>query len=274
MSLAPFLRCMQLSMRPVAGARNAYMRTGRVSRLRFSVLLFALLVGAAQAESGLRYLVGVEGQEFMPYSLAPNSNYQGFHRDLLDLFARTQGIEFDYVPLPYIRNAHLFLAGQLDFQFPDDPNWIPELKYKETIHYSQPAVDYTDAVLRMADDHGKGVEQLKRLGILSGWTPSAYYQRQQKGDLEFVERASLSALVHDLLQGDIDGIYANQRVMERYLGKRNLQSVIRVDKGLPYRKSGFCLASMRHPQLIEAFNRFLLEHAQEVELLKVRHQLR
>lgn len=255
-------------------------RTGllRVSGQKIGSLVLAAVAACCfsapvLSEAGQRYLVGVEGQEFMPYSLSLNSDYQGFHRELLDLFASAQGIQFDYIPLTYIRNSQLFLAGQLDFQFPDDPAWIPHLKGGDKIYYSAPAVSYIDGVMLMSVDHGEGLDQLKRLGILRGWTPSDYYQRQHDGLLELVEQDSLSALVHDLLQGNIDGIYINQKVMERYLRRRNLQTVIIADDNLPYRKSGFSLASIQHPELIEAFDQFLVSHAQAVESLKARYQL-
>jgi len=64
--------------------------------------LFALLfVADAQAE---HYVIGVEALPFSPhYSLDPQGQYQGFAREVFDLFAAHSGVQLSYRPMPVDR---------------------------------------------------------------------------------------------------------------------------------------------------------------------------
>ena len=77
--------------------------------------LFALVCsGAVSAQS---YVIGVERLAFAPhYSIDAQGQYQGFARELFDLFARTSGVELSYKVLPVEQLLPALLSGQVDFK--------------------------------------------------------------------------------------------------------------------------------------------------------------
>ena len=110
-----------------------------------------LLISPAQATS---YTVVVQNINYFPiYSANVDSgHYSGYVRDLLDAFALSEGIQFNYRLRPIRRMMLEYLEGNYDFAVPDNPNWNLPLKLGRRIHYSQPLLEFTDAVFVRAED--------------------------------------------------------------------------------------------------------------------------
>ncbi|BAN47649.1 ABC transporter substrate-binding protein [Metapseudomonas resinovorans] len=231
-----------------------------------------LCANGALAQS---YVVGVEKQSFQPhYWLGEQGEYQGFARDLLDLFARDAGLDIQYRPLPVNQLTGQLLDGGIDFKYPDNANWAGDLKAGKDIVYSQPVVNYVDGVLVAPKRLGQGVEQLRRLAVVDGWTPWTYQERIDDGQTQVVGSDDLGRMVRQALKQEADGAYYNVVVATYYLDNiRARPGALVFDPSLPHTRGTFNLSSLRHPELIARFDRFLAEHRQEVEALKARYRV-
>lgn len=126
----------------------------------------------AQGALAQSYVVGVEQQAFQPHFWQDEKgDYRGFAREVLDLFAQDAGIELQYKALPVDQLTAQLASGAVDFKYPDSPGWGGQAKLGKTIHYSQPVVDYVDGVLVPPQQLGQGLDGLKRLALVEGWTP-------------------------------------------------------------------------------------------------------
>ena len=145
--------------------------------------LFALVCSTAvSAES---YVIGVEKLAFAPhYSIDAQGQYQGFARELFDLFAQTSGVELSYKVLPVEQLLPALLSGQVDFKYPDSETWAQEQKAGKALSYSQGVVEYVDGVLVAPQRHGQPIEQIKRLAMVNGWTPWGYQERIDAGQMQ------------------------------------------------------------------------------------------
>jgi hypothetical protein len=221
------------------------------------------------------YVVGVERQSFQPhYWISDQGEYQGFARDLLDLFAREAGLDIQYQPLPVNQLTHHLLNGSIDFKYPDSPNWAGDLKGGKGIAYSQPVVQYVDGVLVAPKRQGQGIDQLARLAVVDGWTPWTYQDRIGAGQTEVVRSADLGQMIKQALKQQADGAYYNVVVATYYLDNiRARPGALVFDPKLPHTRGTFALSSLRHPELIQRFDRFLAEHKAEVDALKARYRV-
>ncbi|MOA29194.1 hypothetical protein D3C78_1501970 [compost metagenome] len=79
-------------------------------------------------------------------------------------------------------------------------------------------------------------------------------------------------MIRQTLKKEADGGYFNVVVATYYLDNiRARPGALVFDPSLPYTRGNFQLSSVKQPELLERFDRFLVEHAAEVAALKARH---
>lgn len=219
------------------------------------------------------YVVGVEQQAFQPhYWQDEQGEYRGFAREVLDLFARDAGIELHYQAFPVTQLTGEFLAGEVDLKYPDSPQWGVESKAGNHIRYSRPVVAYVDGVLVPPKRLGQGLDRLSRLALVEGWTPHSYQARIDGGQTRLVHSTNLGLMIRQALRHEADGAYYNLVVATFYLDSiRARPGALVFDPALPHSRGNFHVSSLRHPELIERFDRFLGEHAAKLAELKARH---
>ncbi|WP_259753984.1 substrate-binding periplasmic protein [Pseudomonas sp. GCEP-101] len=232
--------------------------------------LASILSSSAMAQT---YVVGVENLAFAPhYTTDAQGHYQGFARELLDLFASTSGITLEYRPLPVDALLPALLSGQVDLKYPDNPNWAPEQKAGKALRYSQPVTEYVDGVLVAPERLGQGVGTLKTLALVDGWTPRGYELQVQAGQIAVAPGADLRQMIHTALKKQAGGAYFNVVVATYYLDNiRAKPGALVFDPSLPHTRSAFHLSTLKQGELVERFDRFLVEHAQAVAALKARY---
>lgn len=244
--------------------------------LRRTVLLSlcALLAGsAAHAADKRTFTIGVEDyKNWLPYSEVKNGVYGGLGKEILDAFARSMGYSFIYEVYPLKRRDRLFVDGQVDLAFPDNPNWVADMKRDINISYA-PMLEFTDGVLVRPENVGKGVGQLKTLGIPLGFTPYPYQQLMSAGALRVEETGDYDALYEKLIMRRVDGAYMNTRIARHYWTKiKKLPQVpVVYDPNLPHASGQWYLSSHKYPKVVEEFRRFMVSNKAEVEELKKKY---
>jgi len=236
-------------------------------------LAATLIMGAAQADDKKTFSVGVEDyRNWLPYSEVRNGLYGGLGKDILDAFAKQMGYTFIYETYPLKRRDRLFVDGQVDLSFPDNPNWVVEMKKELKISYA-PVLEFTDGVLVRPENLGKGVGRLKTLGIPLGFTPYPYQPLMSAGALRIEETADYDALYEKLIMRRVDGAYMNTRIARYYWTRiRKLPQVpVTYDPDLPHASGHWYLSSHKYPKLVEQFRRFMQTNKAQVEELKKKY---
>ncbi len=241
--------------------------------LTIAMLLTSLLANAAAA--GRTYRVGVQVGDYFPIMAAkpPEQRFEGYARDVLDLFAAAENIQFQYVALPARRGFSEFWANRLDFVFPDNPRWSVEEKKGLQITYSRAVVTFQDAVYVTAtrrDDKAS----MKTLGTVLGWTPWKIEADIAQGRLHVHTAPSADSLLKMVLAGRIDGANLAEQVADYHLKREGLEGVVVPDRRLmPIAGSHYFLSSIQHPALIESFNQFLERDKAKLQKLRTQYGL-
>lgn len=229
---------------------------------------------ASSALSAQTYRVGVELQAYPPFFSLQDGEYQGYARELLDAFAASQGHRFVYVALPIKRLLNEFLAGKLDFKYPDNPQWSLAQKQGHQLYYSAATVPYRDGVLVPPTRLGQGKEGIKVLGTLRGFTPWPYLDDIDSKRMTLIEANRIDSLLKMALAGRVDAIYLNPRVARHALRTEGLEDdALVLDPDLAHVDDHYYLSSQRHPEVIEAFNAFLRTQPALVSRLKHKYAL-
>ena len=233
-----------------------------------ALTLFVLAAALPHAVAG-EYVVGVEAIDYYPLYSAKDGEYKGYARALLDAFAADAGHSFTYKPLPVARLFETYLGSdELDFKYPDNENWNTEAKSGKSVVYSAPTLRYIDGVSVLPENAGMAPEDLKSLGLIRGFTPWEYLDRIKSGALKTEENNDYEALLKKTIRGRADGAYSNIVVVRHKLEQMGQPDALVFAESLPHTKSAYHLSSLKHPEVIEAFNAWMEQNADTVQSLK------
>ncbi len=242
--------------------------------VRILIVLVLISVPVAIPAQNRTYLVGVEKLDYLPYYSDRSGKYMGFAREILDAFAKKQGYTFTYSILPVKRLYKYLIEKKVDLKFPDNTSWSPDLKKGIPITYSDPVVDYIDGVMVLPKHKGRGIDGLKKLGTVRGFHPWDYLKLIKSNKMRLLENNSFSGLLKQTVAERIDGAYINPMVGLYHLEhemKRPDDLVF--DPDLPHSRGSYLLSSANHPELIQAFNRFLKKEKRWIDGLKRKYNL-
>lgn len=236
--------------------------------------ILALLILASGVCHAEPLRVGLESQDYLPYYRAlPGKPAEGYAIALLQRFAVHQGLTLEIDTLPINRlHRTLQTTDRLMLVFPDNPAWSRRLKHDVQLHYSRPVIRVIDGSLVLREHLGRGIDGVRRLGTVRGFTPEAWEERLGTGAVQLVEASDIGSLVRMLLRLRIDAVYANPEVLQHYLATRTELGGdrLQLDPSLPMAHTAFHASSLAHPELLEALDRFLEE--QRAELVELRRQ--
>lgn len=233
-------------------------------------LLWLACVASPCAQAAQVFTIGVQDYpNYLPYSEYRNGEYSGLGRAILDAFAKENGYLFHYVVFPLKRRDALFTEGKLDFAFPDNPNWVPELKRDKKISYA-PVLEFTDGVLVRSEDVGKGIGHVKVLGIPLGFTPYPYQKLIEGGSIRSEESSAYDKLYEKLVVKRVDGAYMNIRVAQYYWSHivKWDESPVQYDATLPHASGFHFLSSQKYPDIIDDFKKFMDNNKAMIDDLK------
>ncbi len=243
--------------------------------MRLIIIFFILLFQPGDSSGKQIFIVGVQSiEEYLPYSEYKNEKYSGFNREILDLFANTKGYTLKYDARPIKRLYIEYLQGKFDLKYPDNPYWSADLKKKKDIKYSEPVVEYIDGVMVLPENKGKGIKNLKKLGVVAGFTPYAFLELIKTGEIEQNEIYNYERLLMLAILKRVDGVYSNIAVSRYYL--KNIikdKNALVFDPDIPHTRAQRHLSSIKHPEIIYEFNKFLKENYDIINKMKLKYKV-
>lgn len=240
--------------------------------LRATLVLAVLLAGGTAGAAERELVVGVEEVEYYPAFALRDGEFIGAAREIIDRFAKDSGYRVAYRPLPVKRLFAELMSGGLDLKFPDNPNWAADLKQGRKVTYSMPVMAYVDGVMVRPSNHGRGVDGVRTLGTVSGFTPFAWLDRIKAGEVVLKENPRMELLLRQTVVGLVDGAYASVAVANHVLtGSLNMPGALMFDTGLPHSRGSYMASTTTRPELVAEFNSWLTANAAVVKLIKDRY---
>lgn len=240
------------------------------------IMLSGLFLALATPSFADNFTVGVEQLDYYPhYASKGGSDYSGFGREILDAFAKKNGHNFTYKPLPVKRLYDAFIAEQVDLKYPDNQYWSQDLKEGKNVIYSSPVVSYIDGVVVNPANKGRGISGIKTLGLINGFSPWALLDYLKSGKIKEDGSNSFKAMLDKTLTGKSDAAYGNIDVINYILiNELKKPGALVFDESVPHSKSEYHLSTIKAPQLVEEFNKFLADEKELVQSLKAKYQLK
>lgn len=250
----------------------------RRAHLICALCLGALVAGwtASSASAQTLYRIGVQEIDYFPIyaATAPDYQFRGYAREVLDFFARQEDIQLAYVPLPVRRLIREYRQGRLDLVFPDNPHWDVAAKVDMHISYSQPLLVFQDAILVQPQHLGQPLDSFRTLGFIHGFTPWKFQADIEAGRVQIKEAPSPESLIHMTLLGYIDGANMARQVAGFHLRRLGMPNALVAEpRLLELKDSQYYLSSNHHPELIARFDAFLLRERKAIAALRAKYEL-
>ncbi len=221
------------------------------------------------------WVVGVEDTRYYPHYDSVGGRWQGFGARILEMFGEAAGYRLEFRPMPVERLFRSFLLGEVDFKYPSAPAWKTDQKTGLAIVYSDPVVSYTDGTSVLPERAGRRISDIKKLGIIRGFTPISWADLISSGNVELVPTDSFPSLILQVLRGRVDAIYANTAVVEYQVSHLESRSgkpdQLVFDTGLPYDQGFYRLATLEHSKVVEQFNLWMSQNASLIDALKIEY---
>lgn len=235
-------------------------------------LVPVLLLASSGWAAGKSYTIGVEELDYYPVYAIQNGQYTGYARELLDAFAKERGYQFEYKPFPVNRLFANFFQGQVDFKFPDNPYWQKDLRTGKNVTYSASVVTYIDGTLVRPELKDAGLNQIKTLGTVAGFTPWAWTEAIKGKQVVLRENANFTALAQQVSAKRLDAAYASVAVMNYQLDNiLKTSGALVFNSKLPFSKDNYFLSTLQHPEIVGEFDTWLKNHQDWVRALKKKY---
>ncbi|MBS4096702.1 MAG: transporter substrate-binding domain-containing protein [Sulfuricella sp.] len=238
-----------------------------------AVLVMAALPGGiALAGETKTYTVGVEDLDYFPVYAVQRGQYVGYARDILDAFAKERGYHFEYKPFPINRLFATFFQGQVDFKFPDNPNWQGDMRAGKKIIYSTPVIAYIDGTLVRPELKDAGPDKIHTLGTVAGFTPWAWMDQIKSKQVILRENANFTALAQQVVAKRMDAAYASVAVVNYQLDNvLKTPGTLVFNSKLPHSKDNYFLSTLQHPEVIGEFDAWQKSHQDFLRGLKKKY---
>ena len=231
-------------------------------RYIFVLVLFLGNIAFAQTD---KYIVGVEDYNRYPFQYTENGIYKGRFREILDKFAQDERIKFEYVPYKIKDLYPAFFEEKIDLKFPDNPVWRSPQKAKYKVYYSDFLTYYIDGIFVFEKDINISIPKLYKFGVVDDIILWSLLKKQKRKKIEIINATSCAELVNMLLDGKIRGIFCNYDVMRHLLKNSEYKEKIVMNFDLPFIDNYYHISSIKHPDLIEKFNKWIVKNRDFVE---------
>ena len=238
---------------------------------RMAMMTLLVLGHAAWSAEPKTLVIGVENLAFQPHYGTLHGEYTGYFRDLMDAFAKKEGLKVVYKPMDIDDLYASFFKGQVDFKYPDDAAWRSDARKGIKITYSKPSVAYVDGTLKLASNKDLTAAKIKTLGKPAGFFTPPYISAVESG-MKVVEFNSTEELIDALRAGKVDAIYHNVDVALYYARQARIKDVA-FAPDLPMIQSDYRLSSNKYPEIIKKFDEFVVKEKDFCDKLRDKYNI-
>ena len=242
-------------------------------RLRYLLLCISFITVINAPANALT--LGVETTDYSPYYyLNADQKYQGAAREIFDLFSKSNNLPISYSPMPVPRLFNEFVKGSIDLKFPDNPLWSASLHSKVKVFYSESIFNIKESLLVLKKNSDIAKKDIKKVGTILGFSTPGIAKPVANKEFETVKTKEVEQLMHMLASERVQAMYFNENVAIA-VAKKLYPNKQLVEYSLyPPFQYAYHLSSIKHPELINTFNAFLISHAEQVADIRKRYGLK
>lgn len=223
------------------------------------------------AESTKPLVIGSQNIDYFPHYHFGAKQDKGFAWALLETFAQSQNLQFEYQSFPIKRLQLELSKGNIDFVYPDNPRWYPNQASTNGKTYSVGLVTSTNGTIVRKGNKDLGLSQFKSLALPFGFTPVKWQQLDIFDRIRKVTTPDAHSALKMVQLGRVDGADVEYNVMRHTQSYLKGEKRLVMDRSLPYSEVDFMLSSVKHPQIIRKLTQYIVNNPEQVKRLRERY---
>ncbi len=208
------------------------------------------------------YIAAIPELSYFPYyEKTAAGEIRGFIPEMIRKFSRDTKLDIKMVVQPIKRYYHNLFERKIDFVIPDTENWTTDLKKGHPVVYSQSFLTTIDGLLVKTEKKDAGIEVIGKVGSPIGFTPWAIIDRVKSEKIRVSHNPSQKGLLLQVIKGRIDAAFMCVSVGMYYTRKEiNNNGALAFAYNMPYSRDKLKLSTIKHPDIIQQFDRWLEEN--------------
>ena len=194
-----------------------------------------------------------------------------FFQDFIKAFGEKYNYEIVIKERPVKRLIAEFVNLKFDIKYPDHPKWSEEARKGVNVVYSDPVISYREGVLVLPENLGKGMNNLKRLSVMRGFSPWPYRYQVKSGSLALTESPNYETAIRMTHLGRADGSYLSRAAADYTQNQLKLKKMLVFDQSLPNISDVYYVSTIKHPEVLKQINRFMKDEKVLVDKLKMKY---
>ena len=236
---------------------------------RVSTLLLLLIFSSlGRAET---FVIGAQDIEYYPHYDFSSDVDKGYAWALLEAFSKVSGHKFFYLDMPIRRLQMELLKGNIDFVYPDNPNWYNQIVSNDKKIFSAPLIRALGGAIVKESHLGKGVDNVRRLAMPLGFTPVKWQSRIDAGKTKLTSVTDTASALKLLHHDRVDAANLEYHVAQYLASGLPYLDAITLDISLPHSDVAFSLATIKHREMISQLDNFIEQNQPLIALLQSRY---
>lgn len=191
------------------------------------------------------YTIAYPEGNYAPQYYFENDDMQGFLPELIRLFAKDSGFEFEMQAAPIKRYQLLLENGDVDFILPSNPAWADNPSGR--LVFSHSILISRSGFIRRQENAG---QPFKVISTVSGYTLPKINPPFAETSYSVIETIDSYASLGMLKAGRVDTVYAHLDFVRQWLTINQLERYLIFEQDAGYDNYAYHLAMINHPEII------------------------
>lgn len=229
----------------------------------FKLCVVLLVFVSVQLGGGnLTYTVVFPLNEFYPQYEVKDNLSRGLLPEIIKKFSSDENLNIQIKSMPVKRYLLEFYNNNIDFVFPDNPNWDDESKKKYSVSYSNIVMKSVGSFLVGKEQSEINLEQLKSIATIRGYTLPIDEEILKKRKINVFYVNSLNNLIQMLKSKRVESIFFHESIA---LTRLSSFDKIEVAANLPKIEYSYHLSTIKQKSLMLKFNSWLIANKSWIE---------
>ncbi len=215
-----------------------------------------------------KYRIGVSYINSYPMFSSANRKDKGLGWAILENFAESQNIQFEYAPMPISRLQPSMDSGAVDFIFPDNPHWGSYRSNRLPNIFSGPVLSAISATFVRTENQNITFEELSKVAIPFGYSANTWTLPIQTYNIKSVPVRDLGTALHSITQGSVEAADVEYNIGKYIIAQNPNLTGLSIAPNLPNTSVDYHLSSIKHITLLEDLTVFIKQEKVFIEQLR------
>lgn len=220
------------------------------------------------------YIVGTSNLILPPLLKIDNGKAYGYSGDILNAFATQKGVNFEFIILPQAQLQLALDKGNIDFIFPDNPQWTNFRDPDNRNIFSKAIIESIACSFVMKSNSDLKVKEVDKVSVPFGYTPYLWTPLVTDHSIKVIPSKDLIINLKKLSTGEVDASDLEYNIGVYLVQKYSDLNDIVVSHHLPHAPVPYHMSTKHHVELLEELSIFVTRNSDLIDQLKTKYKVK